>query len=894
MDSVNIEKTGGKLPAGNLAEYGDSLAQSCDRALKWVKRNSEIVRNEQESLLKDLRHARRALRNCARAARSRMAAGVFGPSQAGKSYLISALARGENNELTAKFGNETHDFLSEINPEGGKESTGLVTRFTLYEPDGMPEDHPVHLRLLSETDLVKIIANAYFADFEHKGDPVSNISSTLDSLKQAPKTANSPTDLDDLEDLREYLKAEFGSKTRVRDLERDYWEEALRLGTQLDLEGRIRLYALIWDEVEEFTNLLRKLLQTLDGLGHPQELFCRMDALTPREESIIDVATLAGLDGQGGSILETVTPQGRQASIPRAIVAALTAELTIVMKDKPADYFEHTDLLDFPGYRSRYKLTDVRAETAKPGMLRELFLRGKVAYLFQRYSNQHELNSMLLCIGPSNQEVQDLPGVINAWIGSTHGKTPEEREGKLVSLLFVLTKFDMEFEDKKGAQALGNRWDNRLKASLLNFFGQGYDWPRSWTPQRGFDNLFLLRNPNFKFDAVLSYSGDRETGIRPERQNFVEELKNSFLNSKLVASHFKNPAKAWEEAMRLNDGGITWIRESLNPLCNPEIKQQQLLRNMEDSKAAILRRLEPFYKTDDREEMRQQKVQLVSTLFSSLGSLEIQQRRLGQLIRDLLVSDADIYDLYPEAVRRYREQDEEKGDDAADAPATATINLAEVNLADLNPFSGKPQPQPAKKEHAPIQDEEAFYASYIESKWVERLHNLADDRNAQKYYMLDAQTFGALANELATGSARLGFSNRLAEAFRKSAAYANTRKESIVSRQAALAARTINDYIDYLGFHPHGQSDKERTVNLGGDNPVVVFSPRKKPGGLPKLAESRQPWTQDWFRDWLNALAGLVMDNVNFDGEQIVNVVENSALGSILDSLKKAPATDKA
>ena len=93
-------------------------------------------------------------------------------------------------------------------------------------------------------------------------------------------------------------------------------------------------------------------------------------------------------------------------------------------------YFEHTDLLDFPGYRSRYKFDDVRRELEKPGLLREMFLRGKVAYLFQRYCAERELTSMLLCIGPSNQEVQDLPGVINDWICSTHGERPEERAGR--------------------------------------------------------------------------------------------------------------------------------------------------------------------------------------------------------------------------------------------------------------------------------------------------------------------------------------------------------------------------------------------------------------------------------------------------------------------------------
>ena len=69
----------------------------------------------------------------------KMCAGVFGPSQAGKSYLISALARDTEGNLQARFGAEMHDFISEINPEGGKESTGLVTRFTMTRPESLPE-----------------------------------------------------------------------------------------------------------------------------------------------------------------------------------------------------------------------------------------------------------------------------------------------------------------------------------------------------------------------------------------------------------------------------------------------------------------------------------------------------------------------------------------------------------------------------------------------------------------------------------------------------------------------------------------------------------------------------------------------------------------------------------
>ena len=85
------------------------------------------------------------------------------PSQAGKSYLVSALARRPLGQLTADFAGCTKDFLTEINPPGDRGSTGLVTRFTAHK-SAVEADHPVELRLLSETDVVKILANSFYSD----------------------------------------------------------------------------------------------------------------------------------------------------------------------------------------------------------------------------------------------------------------------------------------------------------------------------------------------------------------------------------------------------------------------------------------------------------------------------------------------------------------------------------------------------------------------------------------------------------------------------------------------------------------------------------------------------------------------------------------------------------
>ena len=97
-----------------------------------------------------------------------MTFGFFGISQAGKSYLISALAAGSNGSLEALYGERRVDFIKEVNPVGGgKEATGTVTRFTRQAPTA-PAGYPVPLRLFSEIDLAKILANARFNDFNHE------------------------------------------------------------------------------------------------------------------------------------------------------------------------------------------------------------------------------------------------------------------------------------------------------------------------------------------------------------------------------------------------------------------------------------------------------------------------------------------------------------------------------------------------------------------------------------------------------------------------------------------------------------------------------------------------------------------------------------------------------
>src|SRR3954468_24931865 len=105
--------------ATSLAQRCRQTAGDANEAAEWLRNpgNLERVGRAGESLVKKMRRAARRAGQLEKAALRPMCVGIFGPSQAGKSYLVEVTARPEAGELRAKFnGAEPVDFLAEINP----------------------------------------------------------------------------------------------------------------------------------------------------------------------------------------------------------------------------------------------------------------------------------------------------------------------------------------------------------------------------------------------------------------------------------------------------------------------------------------------------------------------------------------------------------------------------------------------------------------------------------------------------------------------------------------------------------------------------------------------------------------------------------------------------------
>jgi hypothetical protein len=156
-----MSETAGTIVAQRAADVAHAARDGAD----WLEVNHERLHVDPAAMAHSFRRFARRANRLRQAAERPTAVAVFGASQAGKSYLVSGLAAPRGRPLIAAYDRERLNFLTDLNPVGGRESTGLVSRFTIRRVPA-PAHAPVPLRLLSQTDIVKILANTFLEDFQ--------------------------------------------------------------------------------------------------------------------------------------------------------------------------------------------------------------------------------------------------------------------------------------------------------------------------------------------------------------------------------------------------------------------------------------------------------------------------------------------------------------------------------------------------------------------------------------------------------------------------------------------------------------------------------------------------------------------------------------------------------
>ncbi len=866
----------------HLQKRTGNVLCSADMALHWFEDNPKAIRGDGDAVKYTLRRFRRQARQLDNAAYQPPAVAVFGASQAGKSYLVSSLATKPGQALIAYYQKENLNFLTDMNPQGGNESTGLVSRFTTRKIDVIDEDMPVPLRLLSAVDVIKILTNTSIEDFKIKDAEIDDqsLQNLFHSMKpfMQDKIINSIIDIDDIEVLYEYLKKQYPDHHRFEKLREIYWQQLRETVPYIPAHESAVLFSPLWNNLGQFTNLGRNLFTVLGNLGKTENVYCSTEALKPREKSILNVETLFTLGMNSQDKITVLTSKGERQSIDRSIVTALTAELTVpIGSDASWAFLKETDLLDFPGARSREMIYDPQAFLQAPEALGRLFLRGKVAYLFQRYEAEREISAMLLCIGDSIQNVSTLPGMIDGWVKNSIGATEEERNKQRDNLFVVLTKFDREFEQKAGeSPSSSTRWTARINASLIDFF-KTCSWIENWRDNHPFNNLYWLRSPSISFPAVMDYTvvngHKEEAGIAERAKNLVETMKQAYLSNPEIKRYVADPEKAWNAVLQPNDGGITYLAGALGKVCDARLKVEQINGQIEHLAVNLARFISPYYHSGNTEEaIKKASSEAQSIALSLMQSVKSQM--FGSLLRSLQVRREDMMEAWHSMEMQLSNQRLLIGR-TSDVDDLFQDMFPDADLSD--------QKQEKEVDTGQAKDRHEQYADLVLSKWNHIMDDFSRNDQVEQHFYISTEQLTALTAEISLLARRLNLRDRLAEQLRRNAALF-TSGSLKGETQVLLAEMEIGNFVYYLGYHSVPLSERPMTRGLKGEH--HVFEPREAPNDILILPEHPVPYHERFVRDWISAMVQRFEENAGASSLDGIDPAANEALGRIITVLK--------
>lgn len=886
-----------------LTHGWSTIHQESGQAIDWIGRvrgNARSVDNEADALIMRLRRIRNQAKSLGTAAGLPSTIGFFGLSQAGKSYLISALAAGGDGKLETMVDGKRLDFINHINPPGGgKEATGLVTRFSFRAKQG-PTGYPLELKLFEEIELVKILANSFFNDFnfEKIGNPIDAISAKqklneLETRKRATRVIGVTED--DMVSLWDYLKENFGNS--ISPLTGEYLPRAIGLAPYLSIEDRAQLFGCLWGQTAALTQAFLMLAQTLATLGNPSRIFAPIEALVRTNEqgvlsqadSIMNVDMLQRLGRPQDlpiAVLPVIDGQAAgQQTVTMAQLAALTAELIFPLVNQPHQkIFEEVDLLDFPGYRGRLgldSLTDISAAQGKDQVgnpIAQLLLRGKVAYLFERYTETQEMNVLVVCTASHKQsDVTEVGPVLSKWIDKTQGRTADERSKRDPGLIWAVTMFDIKINDSltKDEDMLHTVWNNLVQMTMLERFGS-FPWMQDWSKGKEFSNTFLVRKPRSPV-SFLDVAEGQERSVTSSVANQLTLMEQTFVKAPLIMTHVAEPATAWQAMLTLNDGGIDRLSQYLAKVATRQVKLDRINELMEEVLHDLLEnRLGRWFHQDGMGEVEAKKKiaqQVVTALTPRI-------RLLADIQNQLQLPDWLLQSLYLGAG-----VDAQDDVVSTDDPLASAINLGDDMFGEaLDLFGDAPVQTSQQVEKPKPMGSDARFAKLVLSAWFEHLRSVPTDEQLMAYFGVQKNIAEMLCDEMLTAGARMDLQEQLFHVVSQTE-QVGTKREKLVDRQVLAAKTVLSNFISWLGYIDMPVEKRpDSRVNKG----QKLFAPptRVAHGQLPAIGNEPIDHTKIYMGDWLVGFAQLILENAGHDGGREIKPEQNAELGALIAKLQ--------
>jgi hypothetical protein len=668
-----------------------------EKSNAWIK--TSLEGNKAKEAYRSMVNCRRHLNKKKHALEGNPAAAMYGESQAGKSYLVSALLSDAGKSFVVSDGNgNEYDFKNQINPRGNEmESTSLVTRFsTKYKYE--QKKFPIIAKMLTPTDLILVICEAYYHNLNvNKTLSFDELKEKIDSFESKYGSKSDCQKLiieDDVIDIEDYFNDNFTKLVYNNLKDAHFFEKLSAFVTKIPSEEWKDVFPLFWNFNPQLTKLFNDLIIQFKLLNFADTVYLPVDAVLREKGTILDVSRLdeiydsfKGQETQYSAnstiFLRDITGNEKTIDFSKPYLCALVAELIFVLPDsiktqKP--FLTQTDLLDFPGTR-RFESTNEDNITDKS--LTVLLRRGKVDYLFNKYSNNERINALLFCQNHKQSNQSVMPEKLNRWIGNMIGKTPAERQTFIspISSLFVISTWfnkDLEFDfsnDKSDTiLSLNERWNQRFTKTLEKEIIKAYEYPWlvEWTVSNPyFQNIFLLRdfeksgtntqNCSNIYEGYHEFKKEISEIIPTPYPAFREDLKKSFINYDFVKRHFANPAESWDEAASINKDGAKLIIDKLTIAANHinPARIEKMRVELNEISQTILTELLKHFHSEDKDKDLQKAKNIAGDIQFKLATAFIADKikYFGQLMKELMLDESAVLELFRKEIYDIKHRD---------------------------------------------------------------------------------------------------------------------------------------------------------------------------------------------------------------------------------------------
>lgn len=669
------------------------MKQKIQKQLAIIEKSKEWMLNaldgeKQRNAYRNIINHRRSLKKKLSAIENNPGVAIYGESQVGKSYLISSLLSREGQPFSIVGENGAiHNFIEEINPRGeGNESTSLVSRFSVnYKP--INSSFPIKATLLSPADIVLVLCDSYYNDikvdhsFIMQKEQIKEELSALKSRFEKQRVQQDVLGEDEVLDIQDYFKENFSLKAN-NVLFSGFFDEVSLFISKVSPHDWKQIFSLLWNHNQQFSGLFDALIAEYSKLGFSTNVYLPVSAVLRNYGTLLDVERLKEIHTAPNpgkvdanyraetTALYYSNKQERQVTVQKSYLCALSAELVfpqeeILLSGKP--FLKETDLLDFPGARGRMNLPELEINAEN---IPQLLIRGKVAYLFNKYSEAEKISIFMLCAKHDQPGQRFMPQILANWINKYIGDTPEKREkfittSQIPPLFIIGTFFNVNLEynptqDKADdLSSLKYRWNQRFEKTLETEIldTKTKDWFYNWTKSSpNFQNIFFLRDFVFSesksqvFKGYIQHKRELEEIHPPTFPDFRQKLRQSFLEYDFVRRHFANPEESWDEAAGMNKDGTQLIIKKLTIAAGNinQARHEKAVEELNEISKGISEELQRYYHSNDKDQ-ELQKVRALAgdiqfkldTAFSADGI-----KNFGKLLKELMLAESTVLELF--------------------------------------------------------------------------------------------------------------------------------------------------------------------------------------------------------------------------------------------------------